>query len=83
MLFVDHIIKGVIWYFSNLYLYQGTTKGKGYLPKDRWYDFYNHSAIDSPGHYIMFDLPMEKMNIQIRGGSIFPLQSPDVTTTLS
>ncbi|XP_053392914.1 lysosomal alpha-glucosidase-like isoform X2 [Mercenaria mercenaria] len=62
---------------------QNTYKGMGYLPKDRWYDWFNHSYIDSPGHYITFDLPMEHINLQVRGGSIIPLQSPNVTTTLA
>lgn len=60
-----------------------TTQGEGYLPKDRWYDWFNHSYIDSPGHMITFDLPMEHINLQVRGGSIVPLQEPAVTTTLS
>lgn len=62
---------------------QSTTKGQGYLPKDRWYDWFNHSYIDSPGHFITFDLPLEHINLQVRGGSIIPLQSPNVTTTLA
>lgn len=62
---------------------QNTYKGRGYLPKDRWFDWFNHSFIDSPGHYIMFDLPMEHINLQLRGGSIIPLQKPNVTTTMA
>ena len=62
---------------------QNTRSGQGYLPKDRWYDFYNHSSVDSVGHFINFDLPLEKINIQVRGGSIIPMQEPAVTTTLS
>lgn len=60
-----------------------TTQGTGYLPKDRWYDWFNHSYIDSPGHFINFDLPMEHINLQVRGGCILPLQEPNVTTTLA
>ncbi|XP_052262842.1 lysosomal alpha-glucosidase-like isoform X2 [Dreissena polymorpha] len=62
---------------------QNTLKGQGYLPKDRWYDWFNHSYIDSTGYLGDFDLPMEHINLQVRGGSIIPLQAPEVTTTLS
>lgn len=59
-----------------------TLSGQGYLPRDRWYDFYNHSFVDSPGHFINFALPRERINIQVRGGSVIPMQDPAVTTTL-
>ncbi|KAL4238020.1 hypothetical protein ACF0H5_002731 [Mactra antiquata] len=62
---------------------QGTTQGQGYLPTDRWYDWFDHSYIDSPGHLINFSLPMEHINLKIRGDSIIPLQEPAVTTTLA
>ena len=60
---------------------QGQRSRQGYSPKDRWYDFYDHSQEDSPGHFKTFQLPLEKINIQVRGGSIFPMQEPNITTT--
>ncbi|WAQ96934.1 LYAG-like protein [Mya arenaria] len=62
---------------------QNTYKGLAYLPKDRWYDWFNQSYIDSAGYMGDFDLPMEHINLQVRGGVVIPLQAPNVTTTLS
>ena len=68
--------------FETFYL-QGITEGPGYLPPDRWYDFYTGSYINSPGLYTIFHMSYEKINLQIRGGTIIPTQAPAVTTTQS
>ncbi|KAL3875953.1 hypothetical protein ACJMK2_033851 [Sinanodonta woodiana] len=60
---------------------QDETVGLGYLPKDTWYDFYTHEQNQSSGQWINFDTPAERINLKVRGGSIFPVMEPNVTTT--
>jgi len=54
-----------------------------YLPKDVWYDFYTGEPLTGRGDWTVFKAPIEKINVHIRGGSVLPLQKPDITTTIA
>ncbi|KAL3992154.1 werner syndrome ATP-dependent helicase [Sarotherodon galilaeus] len=61
----------------------GVTTVRGYIPKDRWYDF--HTAKDVGVRGAMFDMPtpLNHINLHVRGGYILPWQKPENTTYYS
>jgi len=64
-------------------VHESETFVNGYFPKNnRWFDFYTGDEVES-GRYHKLDTPMEKINIHLKGGSIIPMQEPEVTTSLS
>ncbi|XP_012261340.2 lysosomal alpha-glucosidase-like [Athalia rosae] len=54
-----------------------------YIPRGPWYDFYSKAFIFSTGKYVTLNAPLDTIPLMIRGGSILPAQTPNVTTTLS
>ena len=62
-------------------LEENTNKTSAYFPKAKWYNFADHSVIDEEGlKYITLDLPLDKIMVAIRGGSILALHSPGPNT---
>ena len=59
---------------------QGAIRVSGYFPRDFWYDFYDGQRINGSGNSMQLDAPIEKINVHVRGGSIIPMQLPDITT---
>uniref|UniRef100_A0AAX7UXJ2 alpha-glucosidase n=1 Tax=Astatotilapia calliptera TaxID=8154 RepID=A0AAX7UXJ2_ASTCA len=59
----------------------GVTTVRGYIPKDRWYDFHTVSTL----HSTMVDMPtpLNHINLHVRGGYILPWQKPENTTYYS
>ncbi|KAK6185390.1 hypothetical protein SNE40_007635 [Patella caerulea] len=62
---------------------QGGQQVEAYFPNDRWFDFYDGGEIASTGKKVTLQAPIDKINLHIRGGTIIPVQEPDVTTTAS
>ncbi|KAL5018863.1 hypothetical protein ScPMuIL_004585 [Solemya velum] len=58
---------------------QGAVSRTGYLPQDTWYDLYNQTQTRGSGS-ITFNIPLDKIGIHIRGGSIIPTMTPAMTT---
>jgi len=52
---------------------------KVYLPKGRWYDFYNDEALQGESENYV-DLKLSKLPVFVRAGSIIPMQSLVQTT---
>ncbi|XP_044754385.1 lysosomal alpha-glucosidase-like [Coccinella septempunctata] len=51
-----------------------------YLPKGRWYNFYDRKPLNSKGEYFEIAVDRETIPLFIRGGSIIPMQTPANTT---
>lgn len=64
-------------------LTKGATSVNAYFPAGIWYDWYTGVSINSTGFMMTLDAPAKKINLHTRGGSILPLQDPDLTTTVS
>ncbi|XP_015511679.1 lysosomal alpha-glucosidase-like [Neodiprion lecontei] len=54
-----------------------------YIPPGPWYDFYSKAFTFSKGENFTLKAPLDTIPLMIRGGSILPGQTPNVTTTLS
>ncbi|ESO87857.1 hypothetical protein LOTGIDRAFT_219759 [Lottia gigantea] len=63
--------------------HQGKTTVEAYMPADRWFDLYSGKETVGTGAKVVLQAPMDTINVHIRGGSIIPMQTPDVTTTKS
>ncbi|KAK2181122.1 hypothetical protein NP493_410g04035 [Ridgeia piscesae] len=61
-------------------LTQGQTVVSAYFPRDLWYDIYEGQKIVGNGSAVQLQAPIQKINVHVRGGSIVPMQQPDVTT---
>ncbi len=55
------------------------TSRRVYLPRGRWYDFWNGSSAEG-GRVITADAPLEKLPLYVRAGSILPL-GPDLDSS--
>jgi len=61
-------------------LTQGATSRDIYLPSEaKWYDFWTQHSVNHTGH-INVQAPIDHMPIHLRGGVIYPLQSPGMNT---
>jgi len=54
----------------------GATSRRVYLPKAKWYDFWNGAAVDGEKE-ITGEAPLDRLPLYVRAGSILPL-GPDV-----
>ncbi|KAF5907893.1 maltase-glucoamylase, intestinal-like, partial [Clarias magur] len=54
-----------------------------YIPDAVWYSYETEEKIKERKQRILMHLPLEKMGLHIRGGSILPIQRPAVTTVHS
>jgi alpha-glucosidase (family GH31 glycosyl hydrolase) len=64
---------------------EGKTKVDAYFPAGRWYPNSvneNIKPIESKGEIRTLDAPVGKVNTALRGGTVFPILPPKVTTTL-
>lgn len=51
-----------------------------YLPKGRWYNFYNRTLLESVGESFNISTDRDTIPLFLRGGLIVPMQSPAATT---
>eukprot|EP01006_Ploeotia_vitrea_P029201 TRINITY_DN61783_c0_g1_i1.p1 TRINITY_DN61783_c0_g1~~TRINITY_DN61783_c0_g1_i1.p1 ORF type:complete len:752 (-),score=444.51 TRINITY_DN61783_c0_g1_i1:1437-3473(-) len=61
-------------------LEQGATSVDAYFPKARWYDFWTRKPLDVYGDWRTLDAPITYIPVHLRGGTVFPMQQPDMTT---
>nr|XP_014340010.1 PREDICTED: lysosomal alpha-glucosidase [Latimeria chalumnae] len=64
-------------------LKKGWLEVTGYFPSTTWYSLFDGSVIKSKGQYIILPAPLDTINVHVRGGSIIPLQEPNMTTSAS
>eukprot|EP00731_Ephydatia_muelleri_P031502 Em0023g9a len=65
-------------------LQQGATSVSAYFPAGKWYDWYSHEVVSSAGGETKeLPTPIDHIQIQVRGGTVIPLQSPALTTAAS
>lgn len=62
---------------------KGKLKVDGYIPKGRWYNYYDGTEVQNTGTTHTLDAPLETINLHLRGGYILPTQEPDNTTVYS
>ena len=66
-------------------LNQGALTVNGVFPgtadNEVWYDWYNQSVVTvNPGQNITIDAPLGHIPVYLRGGTVFPIQEPGMTT---
>ncbi|XP_038174419.1 putative maltase-glucoamylase-like protein FLJ16351 [Arvicola amphibius] len=64
-------------------LYEGVDHIKAYIPDAIWYDFETQLAIEWRKQFVDMLLPGDKIGLHLRGGYIFPIQTPNTTTEAS
>uniref|UniRef100_A0A4X2L9V0 Sucrase-isomaltase n=1 Tax=Vombatus ursinus TaxID=29139 RepID=A0A4X2L9V0_VOMUR len=64
-------------------LKQGADVVSAYIPDAIWYDYETGSKRSWRKQRVDMYLPIDKIGLHLRGGYIFPIQQPDVTTTAS
>ncbi|XP_066220354.1 probable maltase-glucoamylase 2 [Saccopteryx leptura] len=64
-------------------LYPGTHSVKAYIPDAIWYDYETGVAIQWRKQLVDMQLPPDRIGLHLRGGYIFPVQQPDMTTDTS
>ncbi|XP_071442397.1 lysosomal alpha-glucosidase-like isoform X2 [Hetaerina americana] len=64
-------------------LEEGKTSVEAYIPSGLWYDFYSKKLISSShkgGHKMTLPAPADTIPLLVRGGTIIPMQAPNMTT---
>ncbi|XP_017650799.1 probable maltase-glucoamylase 2 [Nannospalax galili] len=64
-------------------LYEGMDQVKAYIPDAIWYDYETELVIQWRKQFVDMQLPREKIGLHLRGGYIFPIQQPNITTEAS
>ncbi|XP_057648889.1 putative maltase-glucoamylase-like protein FLJ16351 [Chionomys nivalis] len=64
-------------------LYEGVDHIKAYIPDAIWYDVETQLAIEWRKQFVDMPLPGDKIGLHLRGGYIFPIQTPNTTTETS
>ncbi|KAK7798778.1 hypothetical protein U0070_005760 [Myodes glareolus] len=64
-------------------LYEGVDHIKAYIPDAIWYDIDTELAIEWRKQFVDMPLPGDKIGLHLRGGYIFPIQTPNTTTETS
>lgn len=62
---------------------QGATTVNAYLPAGIWYDYVKQTIVSnsvSNGRYLKMQIPLDRIGVLIRGGSILLNQEPKLTT---
>ncbi|XP_005103554.1 lysosomal alpha-glucosidase isoform X2 [Aplysia californica] len=54
-----------------------------YFPRDVWFDFYSGRRVPRSGQVVRLPAQYDVINVHVRGGSVVPMQSPGLTTTVS
>ncbi|XP_060052707.1 maltase-glucoamylase isoform X2 [Erinaceus europaeus] len=64
-------------------LQQGAEKVTAYMPDAVWYDLETGAKMNWRGNKVELQLPKDKIGLHFRGGYIFPIQEPAMTTVAS
>uniref|UniRef100_A0ABK0LR68 Maltase-glucoamylase 2 n=1 Tax=Rattus norvegicus TaxID=10116 RepID=A0ABK0LR68_RAT len=64
-------------------LYEGKEEAKAYIPDAIWYDYETGLAVQWRKQFIDMPLPRDRIGLHLRGGYIFPIQEPNITTETS
>ncbi|KAG8523333.1 putative maltase-glucoamylase 2, partial [Galemys pyrenaicus] len=64
-------------------LEKGAVQAEAYIPDATWYDYETGEAILWRKQLVKLLLPDDKIGLHLRGGYIFPIQKPNVTTEAS
>ncbi|XP_032257174.1 putative maltase-glucoamylase-like protein FLJ16351 [Phoca vitulina] len=64
-------------------LYEGVDQVKAYIPDAIWYDYETGVAIQWRKQSVEMLLPLDRIGLHLRGGFIFPIQQPNITTEAS
>ncbi|XP_058412401.1 sucrase-isomaltase, intestinal [Diceros bicornis minor] len=56
---------------------------EGYVPNARWFDYHTGEDIGIRETFNVFDAPLDKINLHVRGGYILPCQEPAQNTVYS
>ncbi|KAK2496039.1 hypothetical protein MC885_013513, partial [Smutsia gigantea] len=64
-------------------LKQGATTVSAYIPNATWYDYETGAKRPWKKQRVDMYLPGDKIGLHLRGGYVFPIQQPAVTTTAS
>lgn len=64
-------------------LQTGQTEVTAYIPSGRWYDYFTGVELPRSAAFLTLDTPLDKINVHVRGGSIFPLQEPASSSSQS
>ncbi|XP_032763106.1 putative maltase-glucoamylase-like protein FLJ16351 [Rattus rattus] len=64
-------------------LYEGKEEAKAYIPDAIWYDYETGLAVQWRKQFIDMPLPRDRIGLHLRGGYIFPIQEPNITTEAS
>ncbi|XP_073088235.1 sucrase-isomaltase, intestinal [Manis javanica] len=56
---------------------------KGYVPAARWFDYHTGQDIGVRETFKVFEAPLDKINLHVRGGHILPCQEPAQNTFYS
>lgn len=63
-------------------LEQNKNQTLAYFPKARWYNFAEQTLlVKNGGRYLLLNIPLDKIVVAVRGGSILALHPPGPTTT--
>ncbi|KAH8921253.1 glycoside hydrolase family 31 protein [Atractiella rhizophila] len=60
---------------------EDSTSVSAYLPNENWYDFTTYEKVEGGGTAHTFDVPLDEIKVQIKGGSIVPLRVESANTT--
>ncbi|CAH1245814.1 SI [Branchiostoma lanceolatum] len=65
--------------------FSNTTTVSAYFPDTPWYDYYTGQEVEGEyrGQTVTLDAPLNKINVNVRGGTILPTQQPANTTVYS
>ncbi|KAJ0063496.1 hypothetical protein NL108_002787, partial [Boleophthalmus pectinirostris] len=61
----------------------GVREVRGYVPRDRWYDYHTARDVGVRGQTVVMPTPLDHINLHVRGGYILPWQRPELNTKLS
>ncbi|XDA75973.1 hypothetical protein R6Z07F_006139 [Ovis aries] len=64
-------------------LYEGLNYARAYIPDAIWYDYETQVAIEWRKQFVELLLPGDRIGLHLRGGYIFPIQRPNMTTEAS
>ncbi|XP_020844721.1 sucrase-isomaltase, intestinal [Phascolarctos cinereus] len=81
-----NIFKQFLWgsgFLVSPVMEPAATTVMAYVPDARWFDFHTGYDIGIRKQYNVFDAPLDKINLHVRGGLILPCQEPAQNTFIS
>ena len=72
------ILNTPIFFYS--FVREGERTINAYFPDARWYNYWTGQETGVKGDREELAAPWETINLHVKGGSILPIQVPDVTT---